>query len=460
MLCLLKKKTVGSCPQLEFKSRVEFKPIQLAQLLSNDAALQAKLKLSSFNKTPEESPDLFLKFYLAAGGVIFLDMDPRIRYGNTKNAVEVSPVLLDQRVVFDHHGGYRHHKNDSTQQVIDFILNAMKTSDRSKKLIELQEQFQVVSTDNLGDASLAIWVLNYLSDIVQCPDFLNFIRTLTEYEDFGVFGKFEEENARLKKDTHQLNAIEAAQSLLHEYEKLIKKYHLTSDRFDSLSVLLQKKIFYEIQKSIYDLFMLVQNQGIENKSFHLEGSTQFRKNRENSLKYVKLAHQKAIHAFTRELKKYNPDRENIRELVLRMNRGFYVWNEAEIPVSVFGFFNTPSAGYQLDSDRVQVKYLLKKNEKLTFVIAYSYPFLSIKNKIRLDLLEKEFGAAHLSNSRKYILSHLEPENVTPDHIESLMREEERALTYQLIARETLVASFSGLKINLAEFARILAKFSN
>ena len=229
--------------------RFEKDGVNVAQLRDELKKLPADARIAELKLTPKtvtplgEPPGKFV----TVGEAKAVTSDEKPLMLDTNHADYKGPTV-------DHHGKFREADrpfNNTTKQV----LNRVEEIGRDTSLSEVQKadllkkEFGTVTTDNIGDGMMAIYVARNSEKIMKDPELRSVIKSANFYEDFAMFGtKYQEiaqKSARFKK------GVETDQALLDLYDEVGKKYGLKgSDRFDSLPAEKQKALVEDVQSGI------------------------------------------------------------------------------------------------------------------------------------------------------------------------------------------------------------------
>lgn len=209
------------------------------------------------NFTHEEDRLLFETIYFRTQNdpLIILDA-PR--------AVEGVPLHLYSRINIDHHGkgiwfDPSHPNRNTTSLVLDYLAWAKKEvfpGDPAQAARFLKNRLKNVSSDNLGDASMAIWSIKNLEHIAADPSLEKKLRFMAFNEDFGIFGsRVRDKEANLRKmaladpEKYGFVAIKYADFLTRQrvilsgYDRILNEAGVhSSDRYPQLPEVEQTKL--------------------------------------------------------------------------------------------------------------------------------------------------------------------------------------------------------------------------
>ncbi|MSP18307.1 MAG: hypothetical protein EXR74_01920 [Bdellovibrionales bacterium] len=166
------------------------------------------------------------------------------------------PIHLVEAFTFDHHGPFlkfgknvphNNEKRNTSKQLLDFIsseVGGLSGQPLAIKIMDLQKQFSEVSTDNLGDGALAIWISRNLDLVARNSRLRAELSQLTFFEDFGFFGTKFEKIANQTDNKNLILAIKRQKALFVAYDQILKEARNrandpalglnTSDRFGQL----------------------------------------------------------------------------------------------------------------------------------------------------------------------------------------------------------------------------------
>lgn len=187
--------------------------------------------------------------------------------------------------VIDHHGAYRNVDKpfqNTTRKIVDLYEEAATEVGKNAQPQEIQDAFRrklldippgqplpeklVVSTDNLGDAAIAKWLIDNPSALAQSES-RRLFKMAAFHEDYAHFGtRYQEYIAKGGQAGKNFEeSVEFAQSVMGANDRIIRKYNaeakalgkppvFVGDRFDSAAPEIQSKIMAESVSEIDKLF--------------------------------------------------------------------------------------------------------------------------------------------------------------------------------------------------------------
>ncbi|MBU0478727.1 hypothetical protein KKC91_09195 [bacterium] len=164
---------------------------------------------------------------------------------------------LVKGIIFDHHGLFYDPENpevNSVMQVLDYIENVLqREGNENEKIAFLKQAFQGnISTDNIGDGSLALWICYNLDEIIDDAPLRKKIRYATWVEDFGLFQDAVPPLASVQ-DPDFREGIGIGYAMLNLYNRVLQEYGVKgSDRFGQLKREVQKLLINDVLEGITD----------------------------------------------------------------------------------------------------------------------------------------------------------------------------------------------------------------